>query len=154
MRIRFARHGIGQSGYAARVRRRPPPREAGDGQIEAAPEEVYGARLAEKAAAEALENTIGLDEDAPESVCGLAIVSSMDAILGEGDRVRHLVRPFRDTDGNAEIVQQAEQAVMEVGDGLRLEPERPLRPGARANEEPLRDEIKLDLEDSAGTCQL
>ena len=53
MRIGLLRHGIGQIGHATgRMKRRPPPREARDGEVEAAPEEMDRAAFADEGGAE------------------------------------------------------------------------------------------------------
>jgi hypothetical protein len=61
MAIGFARHIVGQAGDAAGMARRAAAREARHCQIEAAPEEMHRAGLAEKAGAEMLESMIDAD---------------------------------------------------------------------------------------------
>ena len=48
--------------------------KTGDGEIEAAPKEMHGARLADKAGAEEFEDAIGADERPPEVMGRLRIV--------------------------------------------------------------------------------
>jgi hypothetical protein len=64
-----------------------PPGEPGDGEVEAAPEEMDRARFSQKAGPELLEDTIGLDERAPEPPGRVRIVSAMRAVLREANRV-------------------------------------------------------------------
>src|SRR6202042_2005200 len=62
VRISFARDVIGQSGHAARMGRGGSSREPRHREIEAAPEEMDRARLADKSAAEELEDAVRLHE--------------------------------------------------------------------------------------------
>src|SRR5204862_4207946 len=68
VRIGFARHLVGQSGHAARMGRSRAPGEPRDREVKAAPEEMDRARLADKSAAEELEDPVRLHERAPEAV--------------------------------------------------------------------------------------
>jgi hypothetical protein len=127
--------------------RRAPPGEARHRQIEAAPEEMHRARLAEKAAAEQLEHPVGLHQRAPEAVRGLGVVRLMRFVQGEADRVRHLVGPVVDPDRNADSVQEAHDPAVERRDALRLQRQRRRIPAAGAHQKAVRDEVELDLED-------
>ncbi len=95
----------------------------------------------------------------------------METVPGKWDRVRYLVRRLADADLDSHIIEQVADSTVEVGDRLRLERDSPFGAPARANEEPVCDEIKLHLEGLAdrsgsamvpspravtysGTCQL
>ena len=63
------------------MERRAAPGEPGHREIEAAPEEMDRARLAEKPGTEQLEDAIRLHERAPEAMGGRRVVSRVDPIL-------------------------------------------------------------------------
>src|SRR5262249_45092454 len=67
VRVRLARDPVRHVGNAARMRRRGAAGEAGHGEIEAAPEEVHRAALANEAGPEDLEHPVDLDEGKPEA---------------------------------------------------------------------------------------
>ena len=119
VRIGFARDGVGQSGHAARMGRRGPSGEPGHREIEAAPEEMDRARLADKAAAEELEDAIRLHERAPEAMGGGCVISGVDPVLRKADRIRNFVRRLLDRDRNAHAVEKIEGRAIEIGDRLR-----------------------------------
>src|SRR3546814_17827313 len=67
---------IRKVGYAARMQRRTPARAARHRQIEAAPEEVDGAHLADVARTELMETAIDLEQHSPEALLVLRVVGS------------------------------------------------------------------------------
>ena len=67
--------------YAAGVKRRGAAREAGHREIEAAPEEMNGTRLADEAGAELLEDAVGIAEDLQKAPHGLRVVGRVCGIL-------------------------------------------------------------------------
>ena len=67
------------------------PRKAGYRQIEAAPEEMHGADLAEVARAEALQHPISSDRGVEETRHGLDVVGSIGVVLNEWNRVGHFI---------------------------------------------------------------
>src|SRR3954452_17134651 len=149
VRIGLARERVRQPRQAAGTGRRRPPRDPRHREVEAAPEEMHRARLAEKTGAEELEDAIGLDERAPEAMRRGGIVGGVDAVLREADRVRDLVRHLLDRDRDAEAAKDFHERSMEVGDGLRLERQRPLLAAAGSRGEAVADEVELELEDLA-----
>src|SRR5580704_4411623 len=98
-----------------------PARKPGHREIEAAPKEMHRAGLADKAAAEKLEDAIGLHEGAPEAMRCPGIVTGMAAIRRKTYRVCHLVWHFIDGDRDPNPAQQVERAAIKLGDGLGLE---------------------------------
>jgi hypothetical protein len=82
VRVAFTRHEIGVG-----HRRCASAGEARHRQIEAAPEEVHRARLAEKAATELVEDVRDRDHRAPASIGIVGIVGGMDGVLLEGDGI-------------------------------------------------------------------
>ena len=86
---------------------------------------MYRARLTQKAGAKKLEYTIGLHQRTPEAMGSGAVVGSVGVVLRKADGVRHLVRHLVDDHRDADAVEQIDQAVMKVGNRLRLEWELP-----------------------------
>src|SRR6516162_9445657 len=125
VRIGFARDRVGQAGHTPGMARCRPPGEAGHREVEAAPKEMDRARLAQKAGAKALEDAIDLHQRAPEAMGSGAVVGSVGVVLRKADGVRHLVRHLVDDHRDADAVEQIDQAVMKVGNRLRLEWELP-----------------------------
>src|SRR6185437_13956551 len=80
------------------MRRRFAAGETGDGEVEAAPEEMHRAHLAGEAPAEGGEDARPLHEKAPEAVRLLRVIGGMEAILLEGNRVGDLNRHGPDLD--------------------------------------------------------
>src|SRR3546814_13275704 len=85
------------------MQRRTPAREARHRQIEAAPEEVDGAHLADVARTELLEHAIDLEQPSPEALCVLRVVGGVLPILAERDWVRHVVRTLVASNRYSEI---------------------------------------------------
>ncbi len=129
---------------------RASPREAGDREIEASPEEVHRAHLAEIAAPKHLEDAIGLHERPPESVRRIGVVSAVRAILVEGRRVFHLVRLSVNRDFDPKLGQVPHHVVIEVGDGPRLKREAPFSPVGGAEAQAVVDEVELDFDVALG----
>jgi len=73
----------------------------------------------------------------------------VDAVLREADRVRDLVRHLLDRDLDAEAAKDLHERSVEVGDGLRLERQRPLLAAAGSRGEAVAGEVELELEDLA-----
>ena len=89
----------------ARVGRRRAPREPGHGEVEAAPEEVDGADLADESGSEVMEHSVDLDQAAPEPVHGLGVVTGMVDVFSEGGvDARHFHRHRPDPRREAELV--------------------------------------------------
>jgi hypothetical protein len=88
--------------------RRLGPGKARRGQVEAAPEEVHGAGLADESRAELLEHPVRLHEYAPEAVGVDGVVGGVLHVLVEGDRHRQLVGPLVDPDRHAQLVEPLE----------------------------------------------
>src|SRR5207237_1401900 len=63
-------------------------RKGGEGKGEAAPEEMYGAGLADETRAELLKDAVHGDKDLPELARIFRMVRGMNAILVKGNRVR------------------------------------------------------------------
>src|SRR5260221_11056089 len=99
--------------YAAGMTRCAPARKARHREIEATPEEVHRARLAEERSAELLEYNAGIHKDLQEAPYGVRIVGSMPVVLRKPDRLRQFVGHLVDGDANAEF--------REIGHDRRVE---------------------------------
>src|SRR5579862_4287318 len=97
----FVRVCLPRDGVGTRTFRSSSPGKARHGKIEAAPEEVYGTRLSNKARAELLKYAIHRQENSPEFLRRHGVVGRMKAILVKrdctGDFDRH--RPDFHIDG-------------------------------------------------------
>src|SRR5438067_5277971 len=142
VRVRLPRHGI-----RARNRRSAPRPEASDGEVEAVPEEVHGARLAAEPAGELLEDRVRPVEDVPEALDGVPVVGRVLPVGGKRRRHRHPERRLADRDVDAEPRQERVQARVELGHREPVhEPERLDRAAARLDDETVLDEVESDLE--------
>ena len=145
MRIGLARDCVGQVRHAAGVGRGAAAGETGDGKVEAAPEEVGRAGLAEEAGAEQLQHPVGLQEGAPEALGLRAVVDAGLRVLGERDRLGHLVGRRVDINRRSEFDQRRHHRRIEGRHRHRLQRQDPrVAIGARA--QALADEVELDLQ--------
>ena len=119
--------------------------KARDRHVEAAPEEVHRACLAEKARAELLEHAIHVDEDAPELLRVMGIISRVLAVPlkrnGVGDLDRH--RP--DPDLQSKRFQPVHDIVVEIGNRAGLQRQTFRSPIARLYVQAVIDEVEVDL---------
>ena len=92
-------------------------REAGDGEVEAVPEEVHRAGLAVEPAAELLEHGVRPVEDAAEALDRLSIPGRVLDVLGKRRRHRDTERLLLDLDVDAELGEHRVEAGVEVRDG-------------------------------------
>ena len=99
------------------------PGEAGDRQVEAAPKEMYWARLAEKARSKMGERLVRREQHAPEASGVIAIVSDVQVVLIEGNGTSDLARHRRDPHIEPEFGHCIEQFGIELGDKHRPEQE-------------------------------
>src|SRR6185437_8090573 len=102
-------------------RRRAAAGEAGDAMVEAAPEEMHRARLADEAAAELLQYRIDRAQHAPEPLDRLALVGRMRRVLVERDRIGDLLRQGPDVDLKAQRVERRQGLGIKSRHRLRLE---------------------------------
>lgn len=84
VRIRLPDNSVREANHPDGMTRRRPSREAGDGNVEAAAEEMDRTRLAKKATPKFLQYPVHLHERAPEAIRRCGIVMRMDAVLGNG----------------------------------------------------------------------
>src|SRR5437763_104843 len=100
--------------------RRAASRKPGNGEIEAAPEEMYRAYLSDKLASEFFESRIGLQKNSMEPVHVLGIVGGMLIIIGKRNRIRDLdrFRPYLYV--NCHRMQCSHEFTVEVRDRARV----------------------------------
>src|SRR4029078_5266061 len=116
---------------SARMRRGRPSGKSRHSQIEAAPKEMHRAAFATKTRSELLEHPIALHQNTPESISVFAIVRAVLFVFIERNRilnlVRHLVNRYRQT----KLIESLHHCLVKVGNGTRLELNRPLLAIAR-----------------------
>src|SRR5512143_1946341 len=103
---------------AAGMPRRAAAGKARHREIEAAPEEVHRARLAEETGAELLEHPVGVDEDLEKAPHGIRVVGSMSIVLREPDRLRQFVGHLVDGNEDAEFREISHDSCVETRDRL------------------------------------
>ena len=148
MRIGLLRHGIGKVRHAAGMQRRGPARKACHGEIEAAPEKMYRAALADKGGPEGFEYAVGLKQNPPMALGEIGLVGGMQAVLVEGDGVCYLIGPFVDADGDAELPQGLHQFGIELGDGARRKREFLARSVVGIDAQHVPQKVEFELETS------
>src|SRR6185437_2887016 len=116
VRVRFAGNRIG-----TRTLGSAPAREARYGEIEAAPEEMHRAALADEARAELAEHAVERDQDAPEAFGIDAIVARMDGVALERNRTGHFRRRRVDADLDSGRGEHVHRLAVEVGNAHRDE---------------------------------
>ena len=120
MRIGLACNGIREAGDAAGVQGRGAAREAGDSQVETAPEQMHRTDLAEKARAEELEHAVDFNQRTPEADQGVGIVGFVHGVACERYRIAHLAWTAAELGANAEILRQRDEAPVEFSNRHRL----------------------------------
>src|SRR6185437_8334773 len=100
MGIGLAGDAVRQSRNAAGMRRRGPPRKTRHRKIEAAPEEMRWAGLAQKSGAEQFEQPVGLDQRTPEIPRLCWIIDAVHTVPVEGNGIRHLAGKAQNLDPN------------------------------------------------------
>src|SRR5437764_4437594 len=116
---RFARHAIGTRSLGG-----APTGEERHGEVEAAPEELYGTALAHKRGAEALHDGGGLGQDAPEALGVEWVVGSVDLIDIAANGTPHCAGQGVDRDLDAQRVQAVHEFAVKRGHRTRDERQR------------------------------
>src|ERR1700677_1318231 len=141
VRVRLPRHSIG-----AFARRSGSARESRNREVEASPEEVNWADLANKARRKFLKDFIRVHQHSPELMRRVRVIGRVFGILGEGNRVlkfyRHRVNVYVD----AECSKAALIFGVETSHRLRAQRSRQGGPRAHQKSELMAHEIKSDLE--------
>src|SRR5205823_986375 len=149
VRVRLPRHPIGQVGDASRMLGSAAPGKARDCQVRGTPEKVNGAALSDEASPELLENPVGLHENPPESVRVFPIVRSVSFVLVERNGIGHLVWSLADVYPQIKRGHFLHQAAVEDRHRLRLKRQTGQPAIARQDNDPMIDEIEVDLEGSS-----
>src|SRR5690242_1723887 len=144
--IRLAGHGIGQAGKAAGMARRRAAGKTRRSEIEAAPEKVDRARLAEEASAECAEHALHLDQRAPEAAGGLPIIGSLGTILGEGHRIRHFAGLRIEPAIDVKIAKRGHHRGVEIGNRAGFQRDQAFVTVARREPHAISQQIEIDLE--------
>src|SRR5207237_1185640 len=117
----LASHIVRKPRHASRMRRRAAARKARDGEVERAPEQMYGRDLAEKAGAELPEHPLDLAKGSVKPLNCLPIIWARCMIFGEGCRIRDFVRRAVDVHASAETVDQRSRPFEEIGRAHRFQ---------------------------------
>src|SRR5579884_1080015 len=145
----FMRGSVLRDGISACVCWRAPTREEGQRQIEAAPEKLDRATLADKVRAVLLHDGVRLHQDAPEAIGVDGVIGGMHFILITGDGVLHFARQRVDLDLDAKRAQGGHKLLVETSDGTWNQWHGFRGPITGENEEVMIDEVKLHLKDPA-----
>src|SRR5437773_5412826 len=146
LRIGLAGDRIGQMRDATRMRRRGPARKARYRKIEAAPEKMHRTAFAAETRTKLLENSIGLQKDAPEPIGVFRIVSRMFLIAVERDRFRRFVRFHPNLHFNAELSQFIHHLAIKICDALWLQFYCALLALCGGDAQLMPDKVELDFE--------
>ena len=141
----LARDPVGQVRYPARMIRRPPPREAGDREIQSAPEQVNGTGLTEKGSSEPVVYPVDGHQGLVVALHGFLIIGPVAVIRAERDGVGDLVRRVAEGRCAAEVGNQLHELRAERRDGGRLERERRLATVAAGAEDPMVVKVEQNL---------
>src|SRR3569623_3680830 len=98
-------------------------REASDGEVERAPEQVDRRDLAEETGPEALEDSLDAHQRGVEALDRRAVIGALRPVLGEGPGVGDLVGNAEYVHSAAEPLDQRPRPLQEVGDAHCLERE-------------------------------
>src|SRR5579883_285796 len=142
VRIGLARDRVGP------LRRRSAG-EPSDRQIEAAPEEMHRAALADEARTKILQNRAGRNENAPEAMRILGIVRFMHFVLRERNRVSDLVRAGMNLYLDTERIELSHQLAIKLGHAPRRQIHSLYGAFAGFDDQLTRDEIEPDFENPA-----
>ena len=148
VRVGLTCHGVGKVGDTTRVPGGGTAREPRVGEIEAPPPEVHGARLAEEAAPEPLEDPFDLDEHLPAGPCRRGVVGAMGRVGFEANRVGHLDRHSPDPGVDIEARQRVHDEPIKLGHRPRPEGYRGVTAIGQLDGESVRDEVERDRDEA------
>ena len=127
------------------MRRRRSPGESRHREIEAAPEEVHGARLAEERSLEVLERAVGREQHTMKAPDVIRIIGRMHVVFRERNRIGNFVRTAVDSDVQTQIAESLEQTGVKRRDRFSSQRQCARRPVIRADDERMLHEIEVDL---------
>jgi len=148
VRVGLSCHGVGKVGDTTRVERGRTAREPGVGEIEAPPPEVHGARLAEEAAPEPIEDPSDLDEHLPAGPCRSGVVGTMERVGFEANGVGDFDRHGPDPGGDIQPRERFHDQAIELSHRPRLERYRGVTAVRALDDELMRDEVERDRDDA------
>ena len=90
-------------GHAAGMTRRAPAGKACHREIEAAPEEMDRARLAEESGTELLEDAVSVHKNLQKAPYRVRVIRGVLMVLRKADRLRQFIGHLVDGDVNAEL---------------------------------------------------
>ena len=137
MAIGLARHRVGQGRNAAGMERSGASREARHRKVEAAPEQMDRAHLAEIGRAEALQHPIDRDRRVEKARHGLGSIGPLCLVVVNGTGSGTSLGPPVEFGRAAERADEIEKACVKVGNRHRAE--RELRPAPVGGGPPLHD---------------
>src|SRR6266850_7744128 len=111
--------GLARDRVGIGSRRRGPARKARHRHIEAAPEKMHWARLANKTRPELFQHLVDRKQYPPEPADGFGVVRGMNVIFIEGNRLENLDGHPPDLHVNVGRMQQAHKFLVEIGDRAR-----------------------------------
>jgi hypothetical protein len=119
--------------------------EAGDRHVEAAPEEMHGAHLAEESPAEPGKDPLHLDQNPPEACDVFRVVGGVRSVLLEWNCVGYLDRDGPDPRFQPESAKTAHYLRVEIRHGSRAENDGFNLASACLQLQRVIDEIEVDL---------
>src|SRR5213078_2290983 len=131
----------------------PPTRKPRVGEIEAPPPEVHGARLAEEAGAERIEDPSDPDEYLQERLCRSRVVGAMDRVGFEANRVGDFGRHGPDPGVDAQPRERVHDEAIKLGHRPRLEGYRGVTAVRGLDAELMRDEVERDRDEAPADRQ-
>jgi hypothetical protein len=148
----LARIGIAHP-VRAFTRRRGSPRKARDRQVEAAPEELHRAALADEGTAAVSEHLLDLEQDAPEALRLFAVIAGVHGIILKSDRILDLHRHRADLHWQPHGQQRCGELAVEIRHASRFECQRPLIPIVGAQVETMRNEVEFHAQEAGPVRQ-
>src|ERR1700749_5240660 len=133
-------------GHASGVARRTASGKSRYREVEAAPEEVHRACLAEKAGAELLEYRIGVDQNMEKALHRVRIVGGVSVVLRKADRLRYFVRHPVDLDPDTEFGERGERRGEKTRDRFSGQSKLALRAVTVGNAQDMIKEVEVELE--------
>src|ERR1700686_854906 len=125
------------------TRRRSLARKSRDREIEAPPEKLDGAALADELTSTRGKHSFGLEKNAPEPIREFRIVRTMDGVILEADWRWYLHRHRPDLHRQCHATKCIHDLTIELRDGAGSERQRSYVAIRRPNDELVLDEIEL-----------
>ncbi len=124
------------------------PGESGDREVEAPPEEVHRARLAEEGRPELLEHAVDLHQRLEEPAHRAGVVRALGVVLGKRDRAGDLVRVRIESRACLRGSGRARACAVEVSDRSRTEREAGRAAIRRASHHRVVEQVQVEVDRS------